>query len=447
LKGGYEMIGLKNATLVHLHPAEVADGVDVVIDGTRIAAVGPGAAASVKAETTLDLTGCVLMPGLVCGHNHFYSGLARGIMARIAPCPDFVSTLANLWWRLDRALDRGSLRAGGMVCAAEAIRCGCTAVVDHHASPSFITGSLDVLKGCFETVGLRGVECYETTDRNGIEAMQEGVEENRSFARSVEGEKKKRGPERLVEALIGGHAPFTITDAGLEALGRACVESGRGFHVHAAEDAFDPSYSHRFHGTDLMQRLDAFGLLGETSVIAHGLYLTDGDRELINQRGAFLAHNPRSNMNNAVGYNRALPALKAAVLGTDGIGSDMFEETRFAYFKHRDAGGSLWPADFVRMLQAGNDLLARLFGERFGRVEKGYKADLVVMDYRPPTPLLAGNVAGHFVFGMSGRDVRTVIVNGRVVMRDRVLDLDEAQLYAEAREAARGLWSRMDALG
>src|SRR5512136_1165793 len=132
------MIVLKNATLVHLHPAEVTAGVDIVIDGTEISAVGRGVGAAVKAERTIDLAGRIAMPGLVCSHDHFYSGLSRGIMARIAPSTDFVSTLQNLWWRLDRAIDENILRLSGTVCALEAVKAGCTAVVDHHASPSFI---------------------------------------------------------------------------------------------------------------------------------------------------------------------------------------------------------------------------------------------------------------------------------------------------------------------
>jgi cytosine/adenosine deaminase-related metal-dependent hydrolase len=114
------------------------------------------------------------MPGIVCAHNHFYSGLARGIMANIKPCPDFISTLKNLWWRLDRALDEESLYYSGLVCSLEAIKSGCTAVIDHHASPNYIAGSLNTLRRGFIEAGLRGITCYETTHRNGGEVRAEG---------------------------------------------------------------------------------------------------------------------------------------------------------------------------------------------------------------------------------------------------------------------------------
>ena len=151
-------------------------------------------------------------------------------------------------------------------------------------------------------------------------------------------------------------------------------------------------------------------------------------------------------MNNSVGYNAALPHVKNVVLGTDGIGSDMLLEAKFAYFRHRDAGGPLGPGAFMRFLQAGNEILHRSFGESFGRIEKGYKADLVVLDYDSPTPLVRENVAGHALFGMGSRDVNTVIVNGRIVMENRTFPWDTAPVYAEAQAAAKALWARMDGL-
>jgi len=440
------MILLKNATIVQLHPAEVTAGVDIVIDGTEIKAIGRGVGAAVKADRSIDLNGRIVMPGLVCGHDHFYSGLSRGIMARIGPTPDFVSTLQNLWWKLDRAIDEPILRASGMVCAVEAVKAGCTAVIDHHASPGFIDGSLSVLKECFEKVGLRGVLCYETTDRNGRDGVRQGVEENRSFAGIVEAEKKSKGKQRLVEAMIGGHAPFTLSDEDCAALADAVRSTHRGFHCHVAEDGYDPSWSHHHYGKDPLKRLDDFGLVGDTTLIGHGLYLTAEDREILNTRGAYLAHNARSNMNNHVGYNAALPQVKNVVLGTDGIGSDIFTEAKFAYFRHRDAGGPLGPGAFMRFVQAGNDILHRSFGESFGRVAEGCKADLVVLDYDAPTPLSRENVAGHFLFGMGSRDVSSVIVNGTFVMENRGFRFDAAAVYAQGQAQARALWQKMDRL-
>ena len=217
-------------------------------------------------------------------------------------------------------------------------------MIDHHSSPSCVDGSLSLLADGFEKVGLRGILCYETTNRNGAEGAAHGVAENLRFARLVEGEKKSKGPARLLEAMIGGHAPFTLSENDLSALAEVVSETGRGFHVHVSEDAYEPSFAHHTSGVDPLRRLDDAGLLNERSLIGHGLYLGPEEREILNERGAFLAHNSRSNMNNHVGYNGALPQLKNVALGTDGIGSDMLLEAKFAYFRHRDAGGPLGPA-------------------------------------------------------------------------------------------------------
>lgn len=468
---------LKNCTVIELDPPRYEEGVDIGIRGTRIEKVGRadewarGAAGEAVGETArdpvgepaddtaedggrgsekdsandlIDMKGRIVMPGLVCGHNHFYSGLARGIIADIKPSTDFVANLTNLWWRLDRALEEESLYLSGMVCCIDAIRAGCTAVIDHHASPSFIAGSLDVLKRAFEETGLRGVECYETTDRNGAEGLEAGIEENRRFAAAVAGEMSSNPEARLVEALVGGHAPFTLSDEGLKALGDLVEKTGRGFHVHIAEDRFDPAYAHRYSETEPLARLDGFGLVTRESLFAHGVYLTDSDRNLMKSRGSMLAHNCRSNMNNGVGYNSNIADFDTVCIGTDGIGSDVLQEIKFAYFKHRDTGGSLWPSDYSRFLQNGNEALGRCFGDRFGRIEPGYKADLTILDYQAPTPLSAENLAGHLIFGMSSADISGGVVNGKFVYRDRQLPAAVDDLYKRARKAAAKLWKRFE---
>lgn len=336
------MLILKNVTAVQLHPAKVQEGVDIAIENDVIVAIGDALTQRYPDASYKEMHGRIVMPGIVCSHNHFYSGLSRGIMANIAPCPDFISTLKNLWWRLDRALDEESLYYSGLICSLEAIKSGCTSVIDHHASPAYIDGSLSTLRNAFLKVGLRAMTCFETTDRNnGIKELQEGVEENIRFTRQIDEAKKAATEPYLVEAHIGAHAPFTVPDAGLEMLREAVKSTGRGLHIHVAEDLYDVSYSHHWYGKDLLARLAQFDLIDSKTLVAHGLYLSKDDIVLLNQRDAFLVHNARSNMNNHVGYNHHLSDIRNLALGTDGIGSDMFEEMKFAFFKHRDAG---WPA-------------------------------------------------------------------------------------------------------
>jgi len=441
------MLILQNVTAVQFEPAQVQSGVDIAVEGSLISAVGTGLAAAYPRAQVREMQGRLAMPGIVCAHNHFYSGLARGILANIKPCPDFISTLKNLWWRLDRALDEESLYYSGLVCSLEAIKSGCTAVIDHHASPNYVAGSLDTLRKSFIEAGLRGITCYETTHRNGGDAeLKAGVDENVAFARQIDAARAKGDEPCLVEAMIGAHAPFTISRRGMELLQEAVQSTGRGLHIHAAEDSYDVSHGHDVFGQDLIERLASHQLINAKTLVAHGLYLSDADIGILNAKDAFLVHNPRSNMNNHVGYNGKLGAFRNLALGTDGIGADMFEELKFAFFKHRDTGGPMWPDSFMRFLWNGNRILERTFGARFGRLEAGCKADLTFCDYDYPTPLVAQNIGGHLAFGMGSSAVDSVMVDGTLVYEHRKFPFDVAPIYAAARNAAVALWQRMDEL-
>ena len=440
------MIVIKNATAVEFDPPRVRENCDVVISDGKIAKVGTGAAKDVAAEKTIDGAGKIVFPGIVCSHHHIYSALSRGIMSNIGPTPDFVSILKNLWWRLDRGIDEDVLHFSTLTASMDALRCGTTAIIDHHASPEFIEGSLDVVKQGMELIGVRGATCYEVTDRHGRDGMTAGIEENRRFALEVQAAAQKGESPRLVEACIGGHAPCTLPEEAYEKMADVIRETGRGLHLHVAEDRYDVSHSHVTYGEDIVARLDRHGMLNSRTLLVHGVHLSDAEIETLNGRDGFLVHNARSNMNNSVGYNHKLPKVRNLALGTDGIGADMFAELQSAYFKHKDEGGPWWPGEFLGALQAGNRILERLFGESFGRLEPGYMADVAVANYASPTPLVPENVAGHFVFGQNAGIVDTVIVDGRVVMENRHFpeDIDEAAIAEGAREQGRKLWRRID---
>jgi putative selenium metabolism protein SsnA len=440
------MLIIKNATVVNFSPPEVHQDWDIVIKDDLIAAAGPGVSKGLSADEVWDLKGGIVHPGLVCSHNHFYSGLARGVLADIPPSPDFISTLKNLWWRLDKAIDKEILKSSGQICCLDAIKNGTTSVIDHHASPSFIEGSLSVLKDAFEQTGLRGMSCYETSDRNGLAEMKAGIAENIRMAEEIDREKSEGKWKGLFECHIGAHAPFTMPEDGLKLLADAAESTGRGLHIHVAEDRYDVAHSHHHYGEDLLVRLNRHGLLNSKTIIAHGLYLSEEERKIIDERNSFLVVNFRSNMNNNVGSQQHIGSYKNAALGTDGMGTDMWEEMKFAFFKNRDDGGPLWPGDFLNFLHNGNTILERNFDNHFGRIEQGYKADIVVSDYNPPTPLKAENVAGHIAFGQSASSVRSVVIEGKVVLKDREFPFDVSSIYEEARENASRLWDNMNSI-
>lgn len=439
---------IKNVRVMQTEaPFEVLEKVDVIIDGGLIVKVAPLAAADFKADKVIDGKGKTLIPGNICAHHHYYSGLSRGMLISSGPQTDFIQVLKEWWWRLDRGLQEEACYYSSLICSIDAILSGTTTAIDHHASPSYIKGSLSTIAKGMEEVGIRGATCYEVTDRNGgMGEVEAGVEENLRFAKEVD--KRKKGGERvLCEAMIGGHAPFTIPDEGLKLIAKAVKKSGRGLHLHVAEDKYDQVHSHHHYNKDIVKRLDDFGLLSDKTLLVHGLYLSKEEVALMNERGTFLAHNPRSNMNNHVGYCRNLMDVNNLVLGTDGCGGNMFEEIKIGFFKHKDEGMPWWPSDFVSALNRGSRLVEKCFddGRKWGKVAEGYVADLTLLDYHNPTPLTQANAATHFVWGISSAAVETVIVDGKVVMEERRFShLNVDKIYKEASRVASKVWKTVD---
>ncbi|MDY0303274.1 MAG: putative aminohydrolase SsnA [Sphaerochaeta sp.] len=431
---------IKNTTIMQTEPPfEVTEGVDIVITGDLITTIGSGVASGVKADKVIDGRGKVVIPGNVCAHHHYYSGLSRGMQITAGPQTDFIQVLKEWWWRLDRGLDEEACYYSSLICSIDAILAGTTCAIDHHASPAYIEGSLDTIAHGMEKVGIRGSTCYEVTDRNGgMAEVERGVAENIRFAKAAR-------KQHLVKGMIGGHAPFTLPDEALAMMGEAVRETGCGIHLHVAEDKYDVVHSHHHYNTDIVDRLEQFGLLTDNALLVHGLHLNSHEIEKLNSYGCFFAHNGRSNMNNNVGYARHIQEVKNLVIGTDGCGGNMFEELKLAFFKHKDQGGSWWPSDYVAALSRGNMLVERYFDGKFGQVSEGYKADLVVCDYHAPTPIVPANAASHFVWGMSSNCVESVMVDGKLVMEGRkIAHLDVDAIYAEAAKVAKKVWERVD---
>jgi putative selenium metabolism protein SsnA len=423
-----------------LDPPRV-ESADVHVDGEHVVAVGPGL--SVDAPV-LDCSGCLVVPGNVNAHMHAYSALARGMPYRLDPPTSFLEILQRVWWRLDRALDERSIRASALVAAREALLAGTTTLVDHHASPNAIEGSLHVLAEAFGRVGIRSVLAYEVTDRDGRERSVAGLEENRRFHRRC-----VEGWYPLSRSMVGAHASFTLGDEALEACAALAGATETGLHVHVAEDAVDEVDAVARTGRRVVARLAAARALDARSVVAHAVHLDPAEAQLLREVGATVVHNPRSNMNNGVGRTPLDWLGDRVALGTDGIGSDLFEEGRAGFVRRREETLGVGPDWALGRLAVGAAIAGRAFGRPLlGRIEAGAPADLAVLDYDPPTALDDGTLAGHWVFGLSSAAVRDVLVAGEPVVRDRRLTrIDEDELAATARAETRRLWERLDALG
>jgi putative selenium metabolism protein SsnA len=424
---------LKGALVCNLDPPRV-ERADLRVAGERIAARGPDLAAA-AGEEVVGLQEALVLPGLVNAHTHLYSALARGMpgLRQVPRC--FLEILERVWWRLDRALDAEAVRLSALVGALDAARSGTTVLFDHHSSPSCIGGSLAAVRDALEAVGLRSVLCYETTDRNGPEALEAALVENRAALAG--------GGTPLTRAMVGAHASFTLCEESLARLAEAIREADSSVHIHVAEDRVDVEDCRSRYGVGVVERLQRHGLLRARAILAHGVQLGEGELFDAQAAGAWLVHNPRSNMNNGVGH-ALTRGFRRAALGTDGLDEDMFAEARCAFLRMRDAGRQDASAAVLEMLQGGLRLASSFFGVPFGTLGPGSPADLVVLDYRPPTPLTADNLAGHLLFGLDRSHVRSTMVAGRFVLRDRrIPTVDEGAVLARAGSVASALWERM----
>jgi putative selenium metabolism protein SsnA len=423
---------LSGGTVVtSLDPPEVQTGSVLVRDG-RVAVVG---AFDTEGAASVDCSGCLVVPGNVCAHHHLYSALARGMPYSLEPPSNFVEILQRIWWRLDRALDDDSNRASALAGGADALLAGTTTIIDHHASPMAIDGSLDVYADALESLGVRSVLAYEVTDRDGPDRAAAGIEENRRFLKQ---------DRLLARGLVGAHASFTLSDDTVAACADLAREAETGIHVHVAEDAADEADSLARFGRRVVPRLAALGAINERSLLAHCIHLEEEELEAVRSLSATAVHNPRSNMNNAVGH-APVGSFPRLALGTDGIGGDMFAESQAGFWRAQEAGGTAGPQWALDRLAESARFAGRMFWEpSFGRIEPGAPADLVVLAYDPPTPLTADNVAGHWLYGLSSRMVRDVMVAGEWAVRDRALvNADGAEIAARGAEEATRLWQRL----
>jgi len=431
-------------------PDLIKDGALLIEDG-RIAALGSAAELSARypAVERWDAEGQLVMPASICAHTHFYGAFARGMAVPGEPATNFPQILERLWWRLDKALTLEDVRYSALVCLVDAVRHGTTTLVDHHASPNAIAGSLDVIAEAAQEAGLRTSLCYEVTDRDGPERARAGIAENVRFARQV------AGADSRCAASFGLHASLTLSDETLADCVTAADDLGLGFHVHVAEDGADQEDALQKYGKRVVHRLRDAGVLGPRTIAVHCVHVDEGEIELLAQTGAWVTHQPRSNMNNGVGVAPVEQMLRAGVnlgLGNDGFSNQMFAEMKAAYLVHKlsQRDPRAMPGDLVmRLAYANNARLTRVFWPalRLGELCEGASADLVFLDYHPTTPLTAGNLPWHLLFGVEASAVTATVCAGRALMRDRkLLTLDEEAITVRSRELAAQVWERVQDL-
>jgi putative selenium metabolism protein SsnA len=337
---------IKNGTIITLgENNRVLYDHSVLCDGELIKAIAPSKTFDGSYDKIIDAEGKVVMPGFINVHMHFYSTMARGF-GKVAPSKDFNEVLQNLWWKLDKKLTLEDSYYSALIPLIDAVRHGTTTFIDHHASPFAVRGSLGRIADAVREVGLRASLCYEVSDRDGQVIADDGLKENADFIAQC-----KKDGDNQINGLFGLHASFTIGDRTMEKAAALGKELGVGFHVHAAEAKSDQEHCKKQHKMRVIERFNKFGILGPKTITAHCVHVNEHEMELLAETDTVVAHNPQSNMNNAVGVADLISLKKHGVLVGLGTGHD-------DQHAGRTARGTLGAA-FV-----AGESLRRVFGSR-----------------------------------------------------------------------------------
>ena len=436
---------IKNGIVVTLGDEnKVLYGHAVLCEGKFIKKIAPQKSFKGKYDKVIDAMGQVVLPGFINAHMHFYSTMVRGL-GKAAPSANFQEVLENLWWRLDKKLTLDDCYYSALLPLIDAVRHGTTTLIDHHASPFAVTGSLDVIAKAVKRSGLRASLCYELSDRDGDKIAQQGIDENTAFIKRCQ----KEDDDQL-RALFGLHASFTISDRTLEKASEAGRSLDAGFHVHTAEARNDQDYNETHFGMRVVERFHKYGILGTKSLAAHCVHVNEKEMELLAETGTAVAHNPQSNMNNAVGVADIIRMANKGILvglGTDAMTVNMLEELRVALWAqhHLHSNPSCGFMEALSTLACNNAKIAnRYWDGRLGALREGGFADIVLIDYHPPTPFDGNTFLGHLCFGLSQATADTTIASGTVLMEKKKLKLgiDEPEVAAKSQELAKKLWAR-----
>lgn len=394
----------------------------------------------------IDAKGQLIMPGMINTHHHIYSAFARG-MASTGPAPkNFVDILENMWWKVDKNLGLEDVKYSALTTYIDSVKNGVTTVFDHHASPMAAKDSLFTIAEAAKEIGIRTCLCYEVSDRDGMDILEEGIKENTDFIRHYNNK-----DQNMIKGMFGMHASFTLSSESLDKCVKAMEGLDAGYHVHTAEAIDDLYDCQEKYGERVVERLNKYGLLGDKSIAVHCIHVDDNEMNILKENGTQVVHNPESNMGNAVGCSPALDLIAKGInvgLGTDGYTSDMFESMKVANIIHKHVKADpavAWGETPQMLFENNRRIVAKYFEGNIGVLKEGAAADIIVAEYDPLTPMNETNYSSHILFGLMGRSVNTTIIDGKIVMKDRKLvGVDEQEIMRRSREHAEKMWQRLN---
>ncbi|MGD9304981.1 MAG: amidohydrolase family protein [Desulfobacterales bacterium] len=362
-----------------------------------------------------------------CGHHHIYSALARGMPAPARAPKNFPEILEYIWWNVDKNLDMEMIEASALVSALYCVKNGVTFVIDHHASPFAIEGSLGTIAGAFDRIGISHLLCYEISDRDGQGPKEKGLQETENYLKAGN------------QGHVGLHASFTVGDDLLNRAVELAQKYHTGIHVHVAEDQADQEACLKDHNQRVLERYRDAGVLNlPKSILAHCIHLNATEKDLLRNSDVWVVQNVESNQNNNVGLANCAELGGHVMLGTDGMHSDMLRSAKAAFLTGQSVEGIDVPAIYGRFRNVHAYIRS-----------SGFSGDgdnnLVILDYNSPTEIDADNFLGHFVYGLDASHVDSVICRGQMVVKNKkLMTMEEDEILAFSREMGNKLWRKLN---
>lgn len=381
-------------------------------------------------ETVFNAGGKIVTKSFGCAHQHIYSMLARGMPSPKAAPSNFHEVLKKVWWVLDRSLDLDMIRSSAEVAACLLIKNGVTSVIDHHASPFAVKGSLHTIADVFEKAGLNYVLCYEISDRDGEKIAEQGLIETEEYLTSGRA------------GLVGLHASFTVNDPLLKQAVDLMKKYNSGIHIHSAEDRYDQVHCEKEYNTSVIRRLAESGALDSPkTILVHCLHIDKNERKIIKESPCWIAQNPDSNLNNKVGFFNGTDLGENIMLGTDGMHCNMIASAQTAFFS-ADTKEAPSLQTVYKRLRAVHRYLDS--GNFIGNSDN----NLMILNYNSPTELTENNFLGHFFYALENRHIHSLISDGKLIYNSGTIEtLDEKSILSEAKIQADKLWNKMNDIG
>jgi len=382
---------------------------------------------NISNSTIIDCTDKLVTKSFGCGHHHVYSALSRGMGAPKKSPENFYEILKYVWWTLDKSLDKDMIEASALATAMVSAKNGVTFVIDHHASPYCVEGSLETIAKAFEKVGVSHLLCYEISDRDGLDIAEKGLAETENYIKNYQG-------------LVGLHASFTVCDNTLQKAVNLAKKYNSGIHVHVAEDLYDQEYCIDNYKKRVIERFKDFGVLDfNKTILGHCLHLSDNERNIIKNSNVYIVQNTESNLNNNVGFFNAVGLNNNLMLGTDGMHSDMLRSAKNSFY----VGQHFDNINYVTAYERFRNVHKYVNNNKF---EGDGENNLVVLDYDTPTEINKNNFLGHFIFGIDSKHVQHVISSGKLIVKDKeIMTVNEKEVLDFTKAEAKKLWQKMQA--